>query len=293
MNINITTILLLGLLCLGMGILSSLGFADESLKQNSPKQGSEPKTLTKHINRGNRIVPAESDKKQSKFSGLPVYTPPFLGAPDSNRLVGMAVRGISRDNLLLSVLTPEHTGITSQPQPILYWYLSKPVSRSYQLIEFVLNSEISVVPVLRKSIELPVKSGFHKMSMADHTIYLEPDVEYTWSIALVKNPESRSLDVVSSGSVKYVEGSSELQARIKQSTTDQRPFVYAQSGFWYESISELIEQIEKQPQNKQLPHNLMALLEQAGLQQVAVNLHYDLLDRNRLDIQKTMTEVSQ
>jgi hypothetical protein len=269
-----------------MGILSSFGFADDSQKQDPSKQDLETNALTEQTNRENRAVLTESYKKQSESSRLPVYTPPFLGAPDSNRLVGMAVRGINRDNLLLSVLTPEHTGITSQPQPILYWYLSKPVIHSYQLIEFVLNSETSVVPVLRKSIELPIKSGFHKISLADHTIYLQPDVEYTWSIALVKNPESRSLDVVSSGNVKYVEGSSELQARIKQSATDQRPFVYAQSGFWYESISELIEQIEQQPQNQRLPHNLMALLEQAGLQQVAVQMHHDLLDSHRVETRK-------
>lgn len=287
MNINGFTILFLGLLC--MGILSSFGFADDSQQQDSPGQDSETKALlTELTNRENKVVATESYEKQSMSSRLPVYTPPFLGAPDSNRLVGMAVRGINRDNLLLSVLTPEHTGITSQSQPILYWYLSKPVIHSYQLVEFVLNSETSVMPVLRKTIERPIKRGFHKISLADHAIYLQPDVEYTWSIALVKNPESRSLDVVSSGNVKYVEGRSELQTRIKQSADEQRPFMYAQSGLWYESISELIEQIEQQPKNQRLPHNLMALLEQAGLQEVAVRMHHDLLGSQGVDSKESI-----
>jgi len=202
MNSIANTLFIIGLLCLGVGILSSTGFADNFRQKDSSDYASENKTSTEQTRSEKKRNLIESGENTLKPSRLPVYTPPFLGAPVSNRLVGMAVRGIDHDNLLLTVLTPESTGITSQSQPTLYWYLSKPVSQSYQLIEFVLNAETAIAPVLRKSIESPAKSGIQKISLADDNIYLQPGVEYTWSIALVKDIEARSLDNVSSGYVK-------------------------------------------------------------------------------------------
>ena len=65
----------------------------------------------------------ESQKRQSAAADdLPVYKPPQRGAPGGR--VGGSSRGIGDRLLTLSVLAPDHTGLTVREQPSLYWYLS-------------------------------------------------------------------------------------------------------------------------------------------------------------------------
>src|SRR5713101_569860 len=49
-----------------------------------------------------------------------IYKPPKRGAPGGRE--GAGTRGL-RDSLTLAVLAPkDHTGLTAQEQPVLYWY---------------------------------------------------------------------------------------------------------------------------------------------------------------------------
>ncbi len=263
------------LFCLGSSLLSSIALTgdmqDSSLEKHDliTQETSEQATLNK-IN-----VQSKINNDHVKPSQKPIYTPPFLGAPSANRLIGMAVRGTDSENLLLSVLTPEHTGFTSQTQPVLYWYISKPVSKSFQFIEFVLNSEKSTTPILRTRLDKPAKGGIQKISMADYSIGLIPEVEYRWSIALVSDANTRSLDIVSSGNIKLVEPDKtlEMEARLQKSSNDQYPALYAQAGLWYEAVEGLVNLFEKQPENLSHKQDLTGLLEQAGLQEIVIHMN--------------------
>ncbi len=192
------------------------------------------------------------------------YIPPFLGAPSSDRLRSMGVRSSENQlDLLFSLLTPSHTGITSQSQPNLYWFTSRPISKSFQFIEFVLNSEESITPILRTRLPLLEKSGIHQVNFANHDIILKPGIEYSWSIALVKKPQARSLDYVSSSKIRYLKADEKLQQRLKESSAGEKALIYAQSGYWYEAIETAIEL------QKQQPDNLTHLINQVGLEKIA------------------------
>ena len=67
-----------------------------------------------------------------------VYKPPMRGAPAGSGRIGAAVRGEGEDNPILVALAPDHVGMTSQKQPVLYWYISRPTKSR---IEFTLNDE--------------------------------------------------------------------------------------------------------------------------------------------------------
>jgi hypothetical protein len=261
------------LFCLGPTLFASIGWTENMQHSDLEKRDLTTQETTEKATRSKINGQSGFNDAQVKTSQRPVYTPPFLGAPAANRLIGMAVRGVDRENLLLSVLTPEHTGLTSQAQPILYWYISRQVSESYQFIEFVLISEKSTTPVLRTRLDKTAKQGIQKISMADYNISLIPEVEYRWSIALVADENTRSLDVVSSGNVKLVGTDRALEARLHKSSIDQYPAHYAQAGLWYEAMTGLVNQVEKQPENLTHRQDLTALLEQAGLQEIVIHMN--------------------
>lgn len=248
---------------LGLIILSSTAYADSNkkpvLKQNSPS------------NKDGREIKAKNKGDEQKNSYLKLsYSPPFLGAPSTSRLVGMALRGGTND-LLLSVLAPEHTGLSLKAQPDIYWYTSKPVSKPFQFVEFVLNADTKIEPVFKTHLKPVSKGGIQKLSLSDFNIKLKPGIEYTWVICLVPDPTSRAHDFVTSGKIKYLKPKKELLDKVTISSTKLDPYVFAEAGYWYDTLAATILQVETQGNDKIAEENLVSLLEQVGLNQIAKN----------------------
>ncbi|MDG4555218.1 MAG: DUF928 domain-containing protein [Candidatus Competibacter sp.] len=186
----------------------------------------------------------------------PVYRPPLRGAPATR--VGGANRGGSDGVLILGVLAPESTGLTSRARPTLYWYSSIGLAAP---LEFTLNDDHSIKPLVE--LKIPASQpGIHALPL-DYT--LQPEVEYRWAIAAVIDPEQRARDVIASGTIKQVRPSPTLAAQLSRASQREWPFLYAREGFWYDAIAILSEQIDATPANRHLWEQRAALLEQVGL----------------------------
>ncbi len=85
-------------------------------------------------------------------------------------------------------------------------------------------------------------------------------------MAVVKNYNQRSDDIIAGGSIKRVAPSADVQAKLKQAGAESAAEVYAESGIWYDAIDELSKQIAAKPA---LRGQRAALLEQVGLNAVA------------------------
>lgn len=191
---------------------------------------------------------------------LPVYKPPLRGAPASR--VGGASRGTADSELILSALVPESTGLTSRAQPTLYWYSSKELPTP---LEFTLNDDQSIKPLVE--IKVPAaQPGIHALKLK---YALKPEVEYSWTIAAIADPNQRAGDTLAGGTIKYTPLSATLSAQIKGVNPQQQPFLYAQEGFWYDAIATLSEQIDAQPSNHNLREQRAALLDQVELKAAA------------------------
>lgn len=206
-----------------------------------------------------------------------LYQPPLRGAPASR--VGGGTRGKCSPPVstgtTLSVLTPEHTGFTLQEQPHLYWFLSEDTTE--QSIEINLIDNTSIKPLFETHINPPVKAGFHRIRLADYQVRLVPGVRYQWSVALICDTSSRSLDIVSSGAIQMVdpqaalstgltpESIEKLRARLGQASAEQKPSLYASAGLWYEALASLSELIEANPKNDDLRQQRAALFEEVAL----------------------------
>jgi hypothetical protein len=188
-----------------------------------------------------------------------VYKPPMRGAPASR--VGGGTRGSGAADFVLSVLAPDHTGLTTQAQPTLYWYASGP---STATVEVTVIAEADELPVLTQNVNL-TSGGVQSFDLAKHGVSLKPETEYEWFVSDVLDPTQRSKDVTSGGTIRRVSPDPAVQARAAAAGERQAPMIYAEAGLWYDAIDALSRLIERHPGDTELHAQRAALLDQVGL----------------------------
>jgi Domain of Unknown Function (DUF928) len=193
-----------------------------------------------------------------------VYTPPRVGAPAGR--VGGGTRGPGGSLPVLSVLAPDHTGLTTQEQPALYWYIAAPTTHT---IELTVISEQAIHPLLETRLPSPSQAGVQRLRLAEHGVRLAPGVQYRWFVALIPDADNRSQDVIASGSIEHTEQSAAVRAQLAQAGTADVPFIYAQAGLWYDALAAISAQIEADPANALVRLQRAELLAQVELAEVA------------------------
>jgi hypothetical protein len=207
-------------------------------------------------------APAQAPKKTA--AEVPVYYPPFRGAP--SRSVSGGTRGPASDLLVLAALAPEHIGLTTREQPVLYWYLSKTAAIR---LEFTLNQEGVFEPLLEISLDAPTAAGIQALSLADHGIRLEPGKTYQWFVALIPDPEHRSQDILASGAIQRIIPSADLSQKLAGTDASRLVFTYAEADIWYDAVEAISQLIAADPDNGSLRQQRAALTEQVNLPEVA------------------------
>ena len=192
--------------------------------------------------------------------GIPVYNPPSRGAPGGR--VGGGTRGTGREIFVLSVLAPDHTGLTVNGQPSLYWFISNPSSVP---VEVTVADPAGTQPLLELQLPPPVQRGVHRIRLADHNVRLAPGVPYRWFVAIVADPSRRSRDILAGGTIERIALPEGLRPKLAQADKAQLPFLYAEAGLWYDAFGAISELIESAPNDPELRKQRAALLAQAGL----------------------------
>jgi len=212
------------------------------------------------------LLSAEETKGIAAVQSSPgfSYRPPVRGAPASR--VGGGSRGVGDITLELSVLAPDHTGLTTKSQPTLYWFISKPANARLDVT--VINDE-DIDPVLEKVVGTPKSAGIQKLDLATAGTTLKPGIEYRWFVSVTPDEGQRSNDVVASGTIQYTAPDADLKSRI--ATSDERTLasIYAENGVWYDAIDSISRAIQRNPGDANLRARRAALLEQVGLKAVA------------------------
>jgi hypothetical protein len=206
----------------------------------------------------------EKTIKKTSSGILLSYKPPLRGKP--GKRVGGASRGMDDGALHLLALSPDHTGLTVEKQPALYWYISKPTATR---IEITLNDERSVNPLLEIEIGTPDRGGIHGIRLSDYNISLLPGKEYQWFIAVVTDPEQRARDIVDTGMIERVRLPEKLSEALSRSKGIEVAVLYAGEGLWYDALSSISDLIEANPDDVYLRQQRATLLEQAGLDEAA------------------------
>ena len=195
---------------------------------------------------------------------MPMYKPPPRGAPGGR--VGGSSRGIGDGLPMLSVLAPDHTGLTTQEQPSLYWYLSKPTTYP---VELTIIDDQTIQPLLEKRIGGPIQPGVQRVRLADYSLRLSPGVLYRWSVALVVDADNRSRDILAGGFIQRIALPEVLPAKLARAGMAQTPHIYAEAGLWYDALTAISDLIDTSPNAPALRQQRAALLEQVGLSEIA------------------------
>ena len=215
-------------------------------------------------------TPANTAKDTGQASPALIYKPPLRGAPRTR--VGGGTRGAGDNLPVLSVLAPDHTGLTTTAQPTLYWYLSRPTAVH---LEVSLITDDKIEPILEINQSAPQTAGIHSLSLADKGISLEPGVMYQWSVALVPDPQQRSRDIMASGTIQRVPPDASLARKLSAAPTVDRSQIYLEAGMWYDGLDALNAQIDAHPQNMALLAQRVSLLNQIGLTRLTGQLMPD------------------
>jgi len=192
----------------------------------------------------NPIVPSER----------PVYVPPRRGAPATR--VGGGTRSGESSMPKISPLSPEHTGLTAQGAPTIYWWLSEDHDGVF---EFVVTELDAVQPLLKFRRQGPVTAGVHGFDLAAHQVTLEPGRVYQWSVAIVRDEQRRSHDIV---------GIATIERTTSPAAVGGGPAALAAAGMWYDAIAALSDSSSSTDAEDNRAFRA-DLLEQVGLLPVA------------------------
>jgi hypothetical protein len=162
----------------------------------------------------------------------------------------------------VTVLVPDHTGLTISEQPALYWFLTEPLDVP---LEIVVTETGADSPILEYRLPPPASSGIQRVRLADHNVHLIPGKQYEWSIALVIDTTHRSRDVFATGAIERVESSSAVTTQIAQASRSEIPMRYAAAGLWYDALASVSDLIDASPGNPDFRSQRASLLDQVGL----------------------------
>src|SRR6185312_4059190 len=154
--------------------------------------------------------------------------PPVRFRPQTKDATSVRVTGGSRGSgeslVTLDVLAPDEIGLTTQEQPSLFWFQSKPANAKFEL---TLLQDNKVKPIVQVQIDRSTKAGIQRLKLADYHAKLEAGVEYQWVIALVADPENRSKDLVASGVIKRIEPTADLKTKLASAPAGSTAGIYA------------------------------------------------------------------
>src|SRR6185369_9494235 len=88
------------------------------------------------------------------------FRPATTGAP-SVRVTGGS-RGTGDSSITLDVLAPDEIGVTTQEQPSLFWFQSKPADAKFEL---TLLQDNKVKPIVQVMVERSTKAGIQRLKL--------------------------------------------------------------------------------------------------------------------------------
>jgi hypothetical protein len=193
-----------------------------------------------------------------------LYKPPAAAGNIPTRVSGGA-RGDAVDAVLIA-LVPNHVALTTQAQPSLFWFQSKPAKAKFEVTVVEPQKPKPLLSLMAPEADKP---GIHRVKLAKYKVELQPDVTYEWSVAIVPDAENRSKDVIAKGVLKRINPPGDLGTRVEKADDVERAAAYAEAGIWYDAFEAVSNAIEAHPDDASLRAQRASLLRQVGLPEAA------------------------
>ncbi len=187
------------------------------------------------------------------------YHAPQLSAQGTRVVVDEEEPG--KDPLYLSVLSPDHIGLTMFEQPALFWFIAQLTS---QPVDVMIMDEGNTQILLDVRMLPPIRPGIHKVDLKDYGIRLQLNTTYQWKIVLQGlNPgESHTTN----GWIMRVSPSANVANLANLPSINATPTEpLLEAGLWYDAIWALSERLHNDPTDTRALTQRASLFEQVGL----------------------------
>jgi Domain of Unknown Function (DUF928) len=192
------------------------------------------------------------------------FVPPNVGAPGSQQDPpngGAGSRpGCPETARLVSFSPATNWGETIGNKPIFWFHTSV----QFTSVEFSLWDEKGLEKLYETTVSMNSEPGVFKFRLPDDAPDLEVDRIYRWKIQASCNSSSeQNLNV---NGVIVRRSNSELQAKIEGASSEERVNLYAENGFWFDTLEELAKLRCAEPENPDFAADWASLLEHPNVQ---------------------------
>lgn len=227
------------------------------------------------------VSPAEAAKKTRPRPSLIERIKRFFfgtrpGGVAKGRKRGGAVRGRGAingpcrklDEPLIALVPSTQEGVpfveqTISQRPNFWFYIpSLPVTQPYA--EFVLTDEDGK-DVYSGVFPLQSTPEIISLQLPSNFTSLKPNKDYRWIFHAICNPQDRSADVVVNGWLKYTPANDNLNWRLKLTPVTERTQVYIENQLWYETLTNLAELRQQNPQDAIIQADWAKMLQEMSL----------------------------
>jgi hypothetical protein len=217
-------------------------------------------TISNATEKDQGLVNSQTSKPPA--TRLPViYKPPLVD--DTLASANGSIRKTVGKSTTVLALAPDHTGLTTQQQPTLYWYTRTPMAVRFKLSMINEDGTQSLLEVKAGSEKT---TGIQQLDLGKQNISLQPGVVYQWSVASLTDKGNHSADVSASGVIERIKMGEGLTSRIEKTQGIDLVTVYAYEGIWYDALETISSMIDKSPGDQSLVAIRASLLDQVGLQ---------------------------
>ena len=161
-------------------------------------------------------------------------------------------------------LAPDHVGLTTKEQPVLYWYLSQPLNDPVD-IAFTVTGEPN--PIFEARLVPPLEAGIQALNLGEFGVRLPFKVPYQWRVTC--RCAGGTKELVGGGGILRIPVPDQLSADLVRARRGDFPHLYAQSGIWYDALAVVSDLIVTSPGDSALHQQRASLLEQVGFDDLA------------------------
>lgn len=189
----------------------------------------------------------------------------------SRRLEGGIARGNcgfdAANKIQMKALLPDtNIGLTTTGKPTFFFQISP---TSVEEGKFLLLNAKGNEIIYEKTFPLTKTGGVTSFTLPDDADALEVGREYTWELVVNCDPEDQRGNPRVQGSIKRLPASQKLASDMARIPMRDRAAVYAEAGYWYDSLKTLADLRSTNPNDSTLISDWNDLLESAGLSKMA------------------------
>ena len=194
------------------------------------------------------------------------FNPPSgLGTPQrtagGSRPMRSSCADLTQQAAFVALSPNRFTGTTASDHPTVW--VSVPPTNAKTLEFSLFDAEQN--GIYQTNIPIDSSTRMVKVTLPQTTATLTAGESYAWAAALVCDPQRRTEDWVATGWINKQPLSRNLQQQLTQASPEQQMKLYAQAGYWYETIDALVELRRSQPTNAKFATAWSDLLKIGGL----------------------------